>query len=257
MTQLLDRLRALRLGGPLTVAHRGDSEAFPENTLPAFEAAVRAGAQMIEFDVQRTRDGALVVVHDDTLDRTTDARAVLDRGHVPVGELTLAQLQRLDAGTWKHPRFAGARVPTLEEALARIGGAAVPMIEHKSGTPEAYVAALRTLGRTRDVILQSFDWRFVERAGALEPDLLLGVLGDHVLDAAARDRVLATGAPVVHWDWTRLGLDDLAALRAAGRLVCVYTVNPDVAMVGALRAGIDMIVTNRPARLRELTARPP
>ncbi|TWU14096.1 Glycerophosphoryl diester phosphodiesterase [Symmachiella macrocystis] len=91
-------------------AHRGASNTHPENTLAAFREAIRLGAQMIEFDVALTKDGQLVLLHDPTLDRTTD-------GSGPVGDFTLAELKKLDAGSWKSAEFAGERIPTLDEAL--------------------------------------------------------------------------------------------------------------------------------------------
>lgn len=92
-------------------AHRGVMATHPENTLPAFEEAIRLGAHMIEFDVQLTRDGALVLMHDATIDRTTDRQG-------RVSDLTLSDLRRADAGIRRDARFAGTRIPTLEEALA-------------------------------------------------------------------------------------------------------------------------------------------
>lgn len=92
-------------------AHRGASDTHPENTLAAFREAIRLGAHMIEFDVALSKDGKLVLVHDATVDRTTD-------GEGPVSELTLAELKKLDAGSWKGGRFEGERIPTLDEALA-------------------------------------------------------------------------------------------------------------------------------------------
>ena len=92
-------------------AHRGASETHPENTIKAFREAIRLGAVMIEFDVALTRDGKLVLLHDSTVDRTTD-------GTGPVSGLTLEQIKKLDAGAWKAKHFGGTRVPTLDEALA-------------------------------------------------------------------------------------------------------------------------------------------
>ncbi|MCG2462206.1 hypothetical protein K8352_15710 [Flavobacteriaceae bacterium F89] len=91
-------------------AHRGAVEHFPENTIPAFEEAIRLGAQMIEFDVQLTKDNKLVVIHDRTLDRTTN-------GVGPVNGSTLAEIIKLDAGSWKSDKFSGEKVPTLQEVL--------------------------------------------------------------------------------------------------------------------------------------------
>lgn len=92
-------------------AHRGCLNTHPENTLPAFREAIRLGAQMIEFDVQLTKDGAMVIMHDETVDRTTN-------GSGKVSDLTLAELRRLDAGVEKGSQFAGTSVPTFEETLA-------------------------------------------------------------------------------------------------------------------------------------------
>jgi len=92
-------------------AHRGASGTHPENTIPELQEAVRLGAHMVELDLALTRDGEIVLMHDATVNRTTNGKGrVLD--------FTLADLKKLDAGTWKHPRFAGTRVPTLAEALA-------------------------------------------------------------------------------------------------------------------------------------------
>lgn len=92
-------------------AHRGASETHPENTVPAFQEAIAAGAQMIEFDIQFTRDSVLVIMHDETVNRTTN-------GNGKVSELTLAEIKQLDAGSKKGGQFAGTRIPTFEEALA-------------------------------------------------------------------------------------------------------------------------------------------
>ncbi len=92
-------------------AHRGAMEAKPENTLAAFREAVRLGAQMIEFDVRLTEDEHLVILHDPTVDRTTN-------GTGAVNDLTFAQVRKLDAGSWKSPEFKGECIPTLEETLA-------------------------------------------------------------------------------------------------------------------------------------------
>ncbi|HJN07788.1 MAG: glycerophosphodiester phosphodiesterase family protein [Pirellulaceae bacterium] len=92
-------------------AHRGASESHPENTRAALREAVRLGAQMIEFDVALTKDGQLVLMHDHTIDRTTNGKG-------PVSDRTLAELKQLDAGSWKNAEFKDERIPTLDEALA-------------------------------------------------------------------------------------------------------------------------------------------
>ncbi|WP_461211394.1 glycerophosphodiester phosphodiesterase [Desulfocurvus sp. DL9XJH121] len=164
------------LTGPLCWAHRGYSARCPENTLPAFRAALDAGVHGVELDVNLSRDGELVVIHDETLDRTTS-------GAGPVAALTLAELKGLDAGSWFGPDFAGVRLPTLEEALDVLGGKLLVNIEIK---PEARRAGadverrvLETLaarGLKDSVIISSFDYMALIRLRGLDEDIRLGLL---------------------------------------------------------------------------------
>src|ERR1035437_6734016 len=112
-TMQKNRRRSDRSGQPHdavgVIAHRGASAYAPENTLAAFDLASQMRAGWFELDCMLTRDGQVVVIHDDTLDRTTN-------GHGPVAAMTLAELKRLDAGSWKGPMFAGQRLPALAEA---------------------------------------------------------------------------------------------------------------------------------------------
>lgn len=244
------RERARR--GPITVGHRGASGSAPENTVASFQAGLAAGAEVIELDFQQAADGTLVCVHDDTLDRTTDSRRVLGREGIRPSDVRLADLRRLDAGSWFAPGFAGVRIPTLAEAIAAIVPAGVPMLERKGGTADATLDQLRAAGAIEQVLVQSFDWDYVERLRRQAPELTLGVLGDHDLTERDIERALALEATVVHWEWTTLRLTDLRRLHSAGFLVCVYTVDPELALHGAVTAGVDLITTNHPSRLRRL-----
>ena len=118
----------LREGDDFTIiAQRGASAYFPENTIPAFKGAIALGADMVEFDVQLTSDKEVVVFHDEKISRCTD-------GWGEIADLTLAELKKLDAGSWFGARFAGVGVPLLTEALDFIlAGGGVPLVEHKSG----------------------------------------------------------------------------------------------------------------------------
>lgn len=133
---------------PWVVAHRGASAYAPENTLPAFTLAAEQGATFVEFDLQRTKDGALVLLHDTTLERTTDveevfpdrARQVVVKGETrrqwPLADFTLAEVRTLDAGRWFDARFAGTRVPTFGETIKALRGKTGFYIELKA--PELY-----------------------------------------------------------------------------------------------------------------------
>lgn len=144
-------VQAALASGPATpwlVAHRGASAYAPENTVPAFILAAQQGATFVEFDLRLSKDGVIVCLHDETLDRTTDVEQVfpdrgrqttlngLDETHWHLEDFTLAELQRLDAGSWFGARFKGTRIPTFGETITALRGRAGLFIELKS--PERY-----------------------------------------------------------------------------------------------------------------------
>lgn len=129
-------------------AHRGDNERAPENTLPAIRAAVERGAAQIEFDVKLTRDGRLLILHDATVDRTTNGRGRL-------AEMTFAEARALDAGAWFGEGYRGTRIPTLEEVVRAIPAGTLMNIHLDAGSKEVAGAAWRVvkgLGRMRDAL---------------------------------------------------------------------------------------------------------
>jgi glycerophosphoryl diester phosphodiesterase len=246
------RFRALAHQRPAVVAHRGDSRNHPENTVAAFAAATALGAPVQEFDVQATSCGALVCLHDATLDRTTDAAKAIGPG-ARIADFELVRAQRLDAGAWKGAQHAGARIPTLEQALAVMLPKSLPMLEHKGGTAAQFVAELRRLGVVDDVLLQSFDWPFVDAAGKLEPRLALGLLGptddhEHVDDAvvASARRI---GACFVHWHAPKLTRAEIDRAHAAGLLLVTYTSDDELGWHGGRALGVDAMCSNDPGRM--------
>ncbi|MEZ6036903.1 MAG: glycerophosphodiester phosphodiesterase family protein [Planctomycetota bacterium] len=251
---LLARLQRAAEEAPLVVAHRGASADAPENTLAALRLAKAAGADVIEFDVYQTKDGAWVVLHDATVDRTTDVVAKLGRKKVRIDELSLDEARSLDAGAWFDAKFAGEKLPTLAEAIEAILPA-VPMIERKGGDPKALVAELQRLQVADQVLVQAFDWDWLEQVHAAAPELLLGALSGGEPTADKLRDVDRTGAKIVHWDHRTVTVDTAAAVRTASRMLCVYTVDPDLALVGAAAIGCDMVTTNRPAHMIELRRR--
>ena len=173
------------------IAHRGASAYEPENTLRAFARAIEMGATMLELDVHLSLDGALVVIHDPDLSRTTNGRGL-------VSDLPLAEIQRLDAGLGEH-------VPTLEEVIEEVRGRAQLYIELKGQqTPTAVVDCLRRTAFMGQAIAGSFFPWLPQKVKFLEPGIRTSVL------IAARDReakfvdwALAVGADMVHPCWER------------------------------------------------------
>ena len=128
---------------PLIIAHRGLPKSNPENTLPSFRAALEHKPDVVECDYRHSADGVPMVIHDDKLDRTTDAVAVFGRREIVIGGLKRDELRRLDAGKWFDAKFAGTVLPTLEETIDAVCPTAKLMIERKGGDPATLVPALR------------------------------------------------------------------------------------------------------------------
>ncbi|MFF9482103.1 glycerophosphodiester phosphodiesterase [Streptomyces sp. NPDC014733] len=193
------------VASPLVIAHRGAARRAPENTLAAVDAAHRAGFTWIENDVQRTKDGQLVVVHDTTLRRTTDAaRALPGRAPWRVADLTAAEIARLDAGSWFAARFTGERVPTLTRYLRRLDRhhqSLLLELKNPDRYPGIESQALRLLraegwlDRTHRgrLVIQSFSARSVRTVHRLDPRLRTAVLGAPALRDAARYARFADG----------------------------------------------------------------
>ncbi len=166
---------------PLIIAHRGDSDRLPENTLAAFSGALEVGADLVETDVQLTKDGHVVLMHDARVDRTTS-------GTGRVADMTLAELRKLSAGYPERfdKKHAGERVPTLAEALSFLRGRARLMIEIKSdsvapgdgvdGIEARTIAEVRKAKMVADVALISFDRRALVRCRDQAPEITRGHL---------------------------------------------------------------------------------
>ncbi len=254
---VFDDLRQAGREAPVVVAHRGDSEHFAENTLPAFESAVRLGVGMQEFDVRATLDDALVCIHDDCLDRTTDSALRVGPGLLVAGA-TLAELRGFDASAWHAKAPPGARVPALAEALATICPAGIAMIEHKAGEPQAYARTIPPHVRSR-CIVQSFDWEFVASFRRVAPEVGVALLGPTkqfaAMDRRAIARATELGAGMLHWHDREVRTEQVIDAHAAGLLVCTYTTDDELGVLGGAAMGIDAMCTNRPARMLDLGRR--
>jgi glycerophosphoryl diester phosphodiesterase len=227
----------------IPVGHRGAAAYAPENTIPSFEEALRLGAKAVEFDLRLTADGVPVVIHDATVDRTTDGRG-------PVAAYSQYDLQRLDAGSWMHPRFKGTRIPTLDEALAAINGRARPVIELKTEiAPDLLLGALRRYDLQNKALVISFVDIWLAPFRRASRDLAIGLLVDQWnADIPVRARYLA--AELVCLNVDILGPGQVADCEAQALEVWCFTAN-DVGMVAACAAmGVTGIITDRPDLIR-------
>lgn len=235
------------------LAHRGASAYAPENTLAAFRKAIEQGADWLEFDVQQTQDGRLVVFHDLRMERTTD-------GHGALRELTLEQVRALDAGRWFGAEFAGERVPTFEEVvqLAHEAGVRVfPEVKDPRlypGIEERVAAALKALDYEEGAIVQSFDSVSLERLRQVNPRLRLAALytGTNPLRGNP-----PANAEVIGPSWELVASDRtvVSDAHAAGRQVVVWTVDAQNTTRQMIDARVDGIITNRPDMVRSLLGR--
>jgi glycerophosphoryl diester phosphodiesterase len=250
--------------GLLIIAHRGCCEQAPENTLPAFELALHGGADLVELDYHLSKDSVPVVIHDAVLDRTTDARRRWKRKRIQVSHTTARDIQSLDAGSWFGGPFAGTRVPLLSEALDTIKDRSIALIEHKAGAAEDCLKLLRQKHLINRVVVQSFDWEFLRRFHECEPRQVLGALGPpsrlaggakplHLsrrLSRAWLREAQKAGVKVVVWNW-RVSKRAIQFAHERGLKVWAYTINHPRPARRLLRAGIDGLITNKPALMRE------
>jgi glycerophosphoryl diester phosphodiesterase len=241
----------------LNIAHRGASAAAPANTLAAFQKAAELGADGVEFDVHLSADGVPVVIHDFTVDATTD-------GNGRVADLTLAQLKQLDAGAIFDPSFAGEPIPTLEEVLEALGTRLLFNIELKTtslgdnGLEKAVIAQVERHGLGDDVLLSSFNPFSLQRAKRIAPHIAVGLLYSAGLPMPLRRAWLAFLAPheARHPKHTMVDASYMAWARRRGYRVNTWTVNDPDEMRRLIGLGVDGIVTDVPDVLRSALASP-
>jgi glycerophosphoryl diester phosphodiesterase len=240
-------------GRVLGVAHRGASRVAPENTLAAFRRALDAGAAAVECDVQRTRDGRLVVMHDQTVDRTTDGRG-------PVAALTFEEVRRLDAGRWLDPAFAGERVPSLDEVLDLLRGRALVLLEIKNGPMfyegiEAQIAeALRRHGMLDAALVMSFDHPAVRTMRGAAPEVATGIIYNaRLVDVAAAARAANADAVCPWWGLVTAGV--VADAHEAGLGVFPWTIDDEPVVRRCLAWGVDGVTSNDARLLEQVLGR--
>ncbi len=236
-----------RFSKPLLIGHRGYPARYPENTLASFKGAMDAGCDMIELDVTLTRDRKVVVIHDDTLDRTTTGKGLV-RGH------SFEEIEMLDAGSWFDPRFAAERVPELSEVLKLTAGRCLLNIEIKASAFEPdfpadaiehqAVQLVKTTGAMDRVIISSFDQRILQRIAAMDAPPALALISDHAADRNVLERLLAEKAFSWHPRFTVLTRDQVDMLHAAGLKIFPWTINTREEAQKLLALGVDGLICN-------------
>ncbi len=246
---------------PWVIAHRGAPYEAPENTLAGFEWAIQQGADWIELDVHQTSDQQLVVIHDETVDRTTD-------GTGPVARKTLRELQTLDAGGWMGARFQKERIPTLAEVLALTEGRAGVVIEVKAGSwqypgiERRIAGELRQANRLADVIIISADRDAITTIRQLDSEIatlcfqekllapeIWKLPSEHHIGSLRPTLFLFGDAPDL--DEKIVGQAHRKGIGVLTSLVPEPAVSPEM-IARLVQTGVDGIFTNEPAVLRSL-----
>ncbi|MCY3778814.1 MAG: glycerophosphodiester phosphodiesterase family protein [Chloroflexi bacterium] len=240
--------QAMESGEALVFGHRGAMASAPMNTLASFQLAYEQGAHGIELDVQLSRDGHLVILHDCTVDATTD-------GQGNVADLTLAELKRLDAGAWFAEGFAGQRIPTLDEVFDEFGNALLINVEIKCSRESVdrmekpLADCIRRHNMREQVIISCFDPVVLRRVKGMLPMVMMGFLYQPEM-------------PVAHylplkklWHEARHPRHDMVDegymnwARAQGYCVNVWTVNDPQRACALSRLGVNGLITDNPAKI--------
>jgi len=242
-------LKADKFKPPLIIAHRGFRAKYPENTLIAFQAALDAGVTMIELDVTQTRDGKLVVMHDITLDRTTNGRG-------PVNGYFLKELKKLDAGSWFNPVFASQHVPELEEVLELVQGRALINIEikpnpdnipHPSDAIERQVVELVNRKNAHDaVLISSFDRAILEKIKLLANPPPLALISRDPADSSTLTFCRRLKIFSWHPNHAILSYEQVNLMHSAGIRVFPYNADTPEEVKRMFDLNVDGIISNDP-----------
>ena len=240
---------------PLIIAHRGYRAKYPENTLASFSAALDAGVEMIELDVMLTKDRKMVVIHDATLERTTDGRG-------PVSNYTFQKLKELDAGSWFHPRFAGERLPALEEVLDLVSDRTLVNIEIKACAYEAQQPAdsierqiielVKRNNLRTSVLISSFEWKILENIVSMDNALHVALLSKYPAD---EDNVgLCERLKVFSWhpNCGELKYEQVRIMHEAGIRVFPYNVDSQEEYQQMIQMDVDGVITSDPVMVPKL-----
>ncbi|MBI5592412.1 MAG: hypothetical protein HY881_18245 [Deltaproteobacteria bacterium] len=259
---------------PLIIGHRGYRAKYPENTLASFSAAIAAGADMIELDVTLSKDRKVVVIHDDTLNRTTS-------GLGPVHQATLQELKQLDAGSWFDPRFTEESLPTLEDVLILAGKKILINVEIKSsawesGSPEdtskdtskdaierQVVDLIIQYDLLNSTLVSSFHAGFLKNIGKLPVHPEIAFITDRNTPQNTVDMCERLGVFSWHPHYNSLEQRYIEKAHARGILIFPYTVNSVEDMLMVVNMGVDGLITDDPgaaisciAASRNTSARP-
>lgn len=234
--------------GALVYAHRGASGYAPENTMAAFKEAVELGSHGIECDVQMTKDGKLVICHDETLERTTDGKGFIKN-------LNYNEIRELDAGSWFDNTFKSEKIPQLSELLKLVSDSGLLLnIEIKSGIvqypgiEEKVIAEVNDFGLLPKVIISSFNHYALKKCKEINPSVKIGILYMEGL-FEPWNYMKSLDCECAHPFYMAVTAEISRELKARGNIINVFTVNDPKTAIELARMGVDGIITNYPDRI--------
>jgi glycerophosphoryl diester phosphodiesterase len=245
------------------IAHRGGSAAAPENTIAACALAMAQGADVCEFDIQQSKDHQLILIHDQTLARTTNVEQIFPRRSPwRVSDFTLAEIQRLDAGSWFSPRYRGEGVPTLGQglrAMSRSKARLLLEIKHSPRNPDidkrvaAELQEVHTEWSDERLAVQAFDWRAMRTFHDMRPHVPISLLGKPPADRLSELAGYVKGVTLPH---SGLTAQYVKKAHKQGMKVYTGTTHKPAVIRRLISYGVDGIMTNRPGRLASVKRRP-
>ena len=234
--------------GFVVIAHRGASAAAPENTLIAYKTAIEMGADYAELDVRQTKDGAIVLMHDKTIHRTTGVNGF-------VWDLTLEELKQLEAGSWFGEEFREEPIPTLKEVIRLVKGRMKLNIEVKISESEPGIAQkvadiVRSEGFSKDCIITSFDMETVKTFKKIAPDLKTGL----IFEKEYRSDLFEGTWDVLCSNFELVDAGFVQLAKESGKKIYVWTVNEREEMLRLIGLRVDGIITDKPDILLSVLA---
>jgi len=223
------------------VAHRGFSGKYPENTILSFQKAVELGADFIELDVHETKDGELIVMHDDKVDRTTDGKGY-------IRDLEYKEISGFDAGRWKG--FENVGVPSLDEVFRILEGKIKLFIEVKKASPKKVVELARKYGMERNIVIGSFNLDYVVETRKIAPAVSTALITSDF--PANADVLVENGIPLVTMEYHRFHGRRAREFLARGISFGVWTVDDEDDLKKMVEKRIHFITTNRPDILKKI-----
>ena len=246
-------VKKISCNSPWIIAHRGFKKKYPENTLIAFQAAMDAGVPMVELDVTLSRDRKLVVIHDETLDRTTN-------GQGPVHEFTLEELKQLDAGSWFHSDYAEQRLPELAEVLDLVDCRVIINIEikphayepdHPADAIEKQVVRLAKEKKMQDsILISSFDSNILEQISLMKNPPQIALISENPLERSTVENCKRLNMFSWHPDQQIVTFGQVKELHSAGIRVFPYNVDKPEDCARMIGLKVDGVITDDPISAR-------